>query len=75
MGKAAMVVYCHHANLLSNKCNSSYSLSICWLQCSLSFSLLLSSLMCFHGSLSSSGSPGFPAAVVAEGHRGASCAQ
>ena len=70
MGKAATVMYRRLANLLSDKWNSPYSLIMGWLRCSLSFSLLRSSLMCLRGSRSSSGSPGVPAAVdlvVAEG--------
>ena len=70
MGKAATVMYRLLANLLSDKWNSPYSLTMGWLRCSLSFSLLRSSLMCLRGSHSSSGSPGVPAAVdlvVAEG--------
>ena len=70
MGKAATVMYCRLANLLSERWNSPYSLIMGWLRCSLGFSLLRSSLMCLRGSRSSSGSPGVPAAVdlVAEGH-------
>ena len=71
MGKAATVMYCRLANLLSDRWNSPYSLIMGWLRCSLGFSLLRSSLMCLRGSRSSSGSPGVPAAVdlvVAEGH-------
>ena len=71
MGKAATVMYCRLANLLSDRWNSPYSLIMGWLRCSLGFSLLRSSLMCLRGSCSSSGSPGVPAAVdlvVAEGH-------
>ena len=71
MGKAAMVAYCRLANLLSNKWNSSYSLTMGWHRYSLSFSLLCSSLMCLRGSRSSSGSPSLPTAVdlvVSEGH-------
>ena len=73
MGKAATVMYRRLANLLSDKWNSSYSLIMGWLRCSLSFSLLRSSLMC-----SSSGSPGVPAAVdlvVAEGRLATSSEQ
>ena len=76
MGKAAMVVYRRLADLLSNKWNSSYSLTMGWLRCSFSFSLLRSSLMCLRGSRSSSGSPSLPAAidvVVVEGRLAASC--
>ena len=58
MGKAPTVMYRRLANLLSDKWNSSYSLIMGWLRCSLSFSLLRSSLMCLRGSRSSSGSPG-----------------
>ena len=70
MGKAATVTYRRLASLLSNKWNFSYSVIMGWLRCSLGFSLLCSSLMCLHGSRSSSGSPGVPVAVdlaVAEG--------
>ena len=64
MGKAATVMYRHLANLLSDKWNSPpYSLIIGWVRCSLSFSLLRSSLMCLRGSRSSSGSLDVPAAV------------
>ena len=78
MGKAATVMYRRLANLLSVKWNSSYSLIMGWLRCSLSFSLLRSSLMCLRGSRSSSGSPGVPAAVdlvVAEGRLATSSEQ
>ena len=71
MGKAATVTYRRLASLLSDKWNSSYSVTMGWLRCSLGFSLLHPSLMCLRGSRSSSGSPGVPAAVdlvVAEGH-------
>ena len=78
MGKAATVMYRRLANLLSDKWNSSYSLIMGWLRCSLSFSLLRSSLMCLRGSRSSSGGPGVPAAVdlvVAEGRLATSSEQ
>ena len=71
MQKAATVTYQCLAYLLSDKWNSSYSFIMGWLCCSLGFSVLRSSLMCLHGSCSSSGSPGVPAVVdlvVAEGH-------
>ena len=71
MGKAATVTYRHLASLLSDKWNSSYSVIMGWLCCSLCFSLLHSSLMCLLGSRSSSGSPGVPVAVdlaIAEGY-------
>ena len=76
MGEAAMVGHCRLTNLLSDKWNSLYPLTMGRLQCSLSFSLLRSSLMCLCGSHSSSGSPSIPAAidlVVAEGHLATSC--
>ena len=63
MGKAATVMYCRLANLLSDRWNPPYSLIMGWLRCSLGFSLLRSSLMCLRGSRSSYGSPGVPAAV------------
>ena len=78
MGKAATVMYRRLANLLSVKWNSPYSLIMGWLRCSLSFSLLRSSLMCLRGSHSSSGSPGVPAAVdlvIAEGRLATSSEQ
>ena len=68
---AATVTYKCLASLLSNKWNSSYPVVMGWLRCSLGFSLLRSSLMCLHGSRSSSGSPGVPSSVdlaVAEGY-------
>ena len=49
-GKATTVMYHRLTNLLSDKWNSPYSLIMGWLQCSLSFSLLHSSLMCLQGS-------------------------
>ena len=70
MGKAATVTYRRLASLFSNIWNSSYSLIMGWLRCSLGFSLLRSSLMCLHGSCSSSASLGVPVVVylaVAEG--------
>ena len=70
MGKVATVTYRHLASFLSNKWNSSYSMIMGWLHCSLGFSLLRSSLMCLCGSCSSSGSPGVPVSVdlaIAEG--------
>ena len=71
MGKAATVTYRRLASLLSNKWNSSYSVIMGWLRCSLSFFLLRSLLMCLHGFRSNFGSPGVPVAVdlaVAEVH-------
>ena len=54
MGKTATVNYHRLASLLSNKWNSSYSVIMGWLRCSLGFFLLRSSLMCLRGSRSSS---------------------
>jgi len=42
MRKAATIVYKHLAHLLSIHCNSSYPSVMCWLRCTLSFSLLKS---------------------------------
>ena len=50
-GKASSVVFEHLANLLSIQRNTSYSSIMSWLRCYLSFS----SIMCIHGSRSSSG--------------------
>ena len=63
MSKAATVTYKRLASLFSDKWNSSYPVVMGWLRCSLGFSLLRSSLMCLHGSRSSSGSPGVPSSV------------
>ena len=71
MGKAATVMYQHFANILCDKSNFAYSLTMGWLRCSLSFSLLCSSLICLCWFHSSTSSPGIPAAVdlvAAEGH-------
>ena len=58
-------------SFLSDKWNSTLFVIMGWLHCSLSFSLLYSSLMCLHGTQSSSGSQGVLVAVdfvIAEGH-------
>ena len=62
-GACAAVTYGCLAFLLSDKWKSSFSVIMGWLCCSLDFSLLYSSLMCLHGSRSSSGSPGVLVAV------------
>ena len=58
---AATVMYKRLANLLSTSQNTPYPLVVGWLRCSLNFPFLKSSIMCVHGSRSSSEHPGFPA--------------
>ena len=60
MGKAATVVYKRLAHLLATHCNTSYPSVMGWLRCTLSFSLLKSSISCIRGSRSSSGRPAPP---------------
>jgi len=70
MGKAAATTYKDLAHLLSQKWNSPYSVVMGWLQCSLGFSLLRSSITCICGLRSCSKHPGVPPAVdlaIAEG--------
>ena len=69
-GKAATTTYKHLSHLLSQKWSSPYSVVMGWIQCSLRFSLLPSSIMCICGSRSRSKHPGVPPAVdlaIAEG--------
>ena len=60
MGKAATVVYKRLAHLLATHRNTSYPSVMGWLRCTLSFSLLKSSISCIRGSRSSSGHPAPP---------------
>jgi hypothetical protein len=60
MGPAANVVYKKLASMIAAKHSQSYSQTINWLRCRLSFSLLRSSIMCIRGSHSSANHPANP---------------
>ena len=60
MGPTAKVVYKKLASMIATKHNQSYSQTINWLRCRLSFSLLRSSIMCIRGSRSSAHHPANP---------------
>lgn len=53
MGSTATTVYKRIASLIASKHNKTYSKTIHWLRCRLSFSLLRSAIMCLCGSRSS----------------------
>ena len=53
MGPLATVVYKCIASLISERSSQSYSLTLYWLRCKLSFSLLRSAITCLRGSRSS----------------------
>ena len=55
MGPIAIPFYKRLADRLASKWNSSYSQTIGWLRCRLSFSLLRSSILCIRGARSSKG--------------------
>ena len=57
MGGAAATVYKRLASLLSAKRDQSYGLVMSWLRCSISFSLLWSTITCLRGARSICGSP------------------
>ena len=53
MGPTATIVYKRLASMIAKKHNKTYSKTIHWLRCRLSFSLLRSAVMCLRGSRSS----------------------
>ena len=53
MGPLATIVYKCLASLISEKSGQSYSMTLYWLRCRLSFSLLRSAVTCLRGSRSS----------------------
>ena len=57
MGKEASIFYKRMASLLSEKHGQTYSTTMAWLRCVLSFSLLRSSILCFRGHRSAVGRP------------------
>ena len=64
MGPTAKAVYTKLASMVATKHKQSYSQTISWLQCRLSFSLLHSSIMCLRGSCSSAGNPQLTEATI-----------
>ena len=55
LGRSATSTYKRLASLLADKWNQAYSPTMCWLRCTLSFSLLRSTIQAIRGSRSSSG--------------------
>ncbi len=55
LAKGATVFYKRLATMLAEKWDESYSSSIGWLRCTISFSLLRSAVQCIHGARSSKG--------------------
>ena len=53
MGTVASVVYKRLAAMIATKYAKSYSLTMQWIRCRISFSLLRSAIMCLRGSRSS----------------------
>ena len=53
MGPTASVVYKRIASMLTQKCDQSYSKTLYWIRCKLSYSLLRSAIMCLRGARSS----------------------
>ena len=53
MGPTASVVYKRIASMLAQKCDQSYSKTLYWIRCKLSYSLLRSAIMCLRGVRSS----------------------
>ena len=52
MGGEALTFYCHLADKLSRHSSTSYSGTLAWIRCTLSFSLLRSATMCIRGTRS-----------------------
>ena len=60
LGNEATSFYKRLASKLSQKWDTPYSTTLCWLQCRLAFSLLRSSIQAFRGARSSIGHPARP---------------
>ena len=58
MGTTATTVYKRIASMIASKHNKTYSKTIHWLRCRLSFSLIRSAIMCLRGSRSTLHHPG-----------------
>ena len=59
MGKQASIFYKRLASLLSEKRETTYSTTINWLRCSITFSLLRSAIQCLRGARSAFHRPDF----------------
>ena len=57
MAKQATTFYKRLASMLADKWGQTYSATLCWLRCRISFSLLRSAIQCIRGARSSRGSP------------------
>ena len=57
LAREATTFYKRLASMLASKWDQSYSSTLCWLRCQLTFSLLHSSIQAIRGSRSSSGHP------------------
>ena len=57
LAREATTFYKRLASMLASKWDQSYSSTLCWLRCRLTFSLLRSSIQAIRGSRSSSGHP------------------
>ena len=57
MAKQCSTFYKRLASLLANKWDHSYSSTLCWLRCRISFSLLRSTIQCVRGARSSTKNP------------------
>ena len=57
LAREATTFYKRLASMLASKWDQSYSSTLCWLRCRLTFSLLCSSIQAIRGSRSSSGHP------------------
>ena len=55
LGNEATIFYKHLASMLSQKWDSPYSTTLCWLRCRLAFSLLRSSIQAIRGARSTRG--------------------
>ena len=61
MGKQASVFYKRLASLLSEKRETTYSTTMNWLRCTITFFLLHSAIQCIHGARSAFHTPDFGA--------------
>jgi hypothetical protein len=73
MGTVATVVYKRLAAMIAEKHTKSYSTTMQWIRCRLSFSLLRSAIMCFRGSRSSRYHPDHHHNVISGGSIDLAC--
>ena len=64
LGNEATTFYKHLASMLSQKWDTPYSTTLCWLRCSLAFSLLHSCIQAIRGARSSQGHAARPPCAV-----------